>query len=270
MTVSRLSGLVLVSLLLLPACGASSELSTEELAAKIARKLDTAEGQIPNNRLKEARESYQWVLSKAPANARAHQGLGRIALDEKDWVTAEAELNKAIATQANDPETHGALGALYRKTERWAQAAGAFAKAHELDPENATYALRWGATLRKAGKAAEAETVLREVGENDPEEKFVWTELGDALRDQNKLDAALKVYMKAQKTYASDKGARVGAAAVYESKGEHTLAINELSEYVRMDCCSHYSDDVVKPKLDALRQKEQDALGDKPPHAAQP
>ena len=55
-------------------------------------------------------------------------------------------------------------------------------------------------------------------------------------------------------------GARVGAAAVYEKRGEWTEAINELSEYVRMDCCTHYSDDVVKPKLEELRKKEQEAL----------
>ena len=54
--------------------------------------------------------------------------------------------------------------------------------------------------------------------------------------------------------------ARVGATAVYEKRGEWTEAINELSEYVRMDCCTHYSDNVIKPKLDELRQKEQEAL----------
>jgi len=62
--------------------------------------------------------------------------------------------------------------------------------------------------------------------------------------------------MQAQNTYASDKAARAGAALIYESKGETTLAINEWSDYIRMDCCSTYSNSVAKPKIASLRAIE--------------
>jgi tetratricopeptide (TPR) repeat protein len=258
--VSRFAGLVLASLLFLPACGGKKGLTPEELEAKIASKLEQADSQVPNNRLKNARESYNWVLSERPGHWQAYRGLGMIGIEEKDWATAEEQLKKAAAAKADDSETHAALGIVYVNNEKWGDAAASFAKAYELDSNDASYGLRWGANLRKAGDAAQAEEILRKVSDSDPEEKYVWTELGDALRDQNKDEEALKIYMKAQKTYASDKGARVGAAAVYEKRGEWTEAINELSEYVRMDCCTHYSDNVIKPKLDELRAKEQEAL----------
>lgn len=264
---TRLFGLALASLLLLPACGGPKGLTPEELEAKIAQKLDQADGQVPNNRLDTATEAYEWVLTERPGHWRALRGLGLVALEQKDWATAEAKLKEAVAAKADDAETHAALGVAYVETERWGEAAAAFAKAYELEPTDPSYGLRWGANLRKAGDAAQAEAVLRKLSDSDPEEKYVWTELGDALRDQNKDEDALRIYMKAQKTYASDKGARVGAAAIYEKRGQWTPAINELSEYVRMDCCTTYSDEVIKPKLEELRAKEQQALGGAAPTA---
>jgi tetratricopeptide (TPR) repeat protein len=44
----------------------------------------------------------------------------------------------------------------------------------------------------------------------------VYTELGDTLREQGKLDEALKAYMKALIEHAGDKTAHAGAAQVYE------------------------------------------------------
>jgi predicted negative regulator of RcsB-dependent stress response len=79
--------------------------------------------------------------------------------------------------------------------------------------------------------------------------RFVHTELGDVLRQTDRLDEALKTYMKAQSTYQSDKMARAGAAMVYEEKGDVRHALDEWSAYIRMDCCSEYSNDVAKKKV---------------------
>ena len=69
-----------------------------------------------------------------------------------------------------------------------------------------------------------------------------------------KLDAALKAYLKAQSKYASDKMAFAGAAFVYEAKGQDSKALDEWSRYIQRDCCSEYSQNVAKPKLEALRK----------------
>jgi hypothetical protein len=47
--------------------------------------------------------------------------------------------------------------------------------------------------------------------------------------------------------------ARAGAAFIYEAKGENALALNEWSAYIRMDCCSPYSNDVAKKKIMELQ-----------------
>jgi hypothetical protein len=69
--------------------------------------------------------------------------------------------------------------------------------------------------------------------------------------------------MKAQNTYASDRMARAGAALVYESKGDIKHALDEWSAYIRMDCCSEYSNTVAKQKIQQLK------LPDAPPAAGE-
>ena len=94
---------------------------------------------------------------------------------------------------------------------------------------------------------------VQALGNLDPNIHFVWTEIGDCVREQNRMDEALKLYMKAQNTYASDRMARAGAALVYESKGDIKHALDEWSAYIRMDCCSEYSNTVAKQKIQQLK-----------------
>ena len=254
----RPSGAILSILLLTGvACDPSkTELSPEELQAKIETRLKEADNRLLNNRTKDARAIYQWILEQEPNHAGAMRGLGEIHIDAEEWKPAEDMLKKAVAANAKDPRAQAGLGKVYAATERHAEAATAFGNAFGGAPENSKYGLYYGTALRKSKQLAEAEKVLRQVVDIDPNVHYVHTELGDALREQNKLDEALRTYMKAQNTYASDKGARIGAALIYEAKGNTTLAIDEWAQYIRMDCCSNYSEEVAKKKLQELRAQE--------------
>lgn len=254
--------IALLSALLIPAlaCEDKPEVSPEELQARIASKVEEADVRLRNNKAKDAEEIYNWVLSQDANNARALRGLALVRYQEKDIKAAEDFANKALAANSEDHAVHAVLGKIYDKTERPAEAAQAWGKAFELEPTNSRYGLSQGNALRKAKKLDEAAAVLRKVADLDPEVQFVYTDLGDTLREKGQLDEALKLYMKAQTIFASDRRAFAGAAQVYEAQGDTTNAINQWSTYIRMDCCSDFSNDVAKPTLEALRKKEQEEI----------
>ncbi len=259
----RLQLALLSALMVAPlGCEQKPEVTPEELQSKIAAKLKEADTRQRNNKLKDAEAQYAWILEQDANHAGALRGMAQLRLGEKDIKGAEDLATKAAAANGEDPDVQAVLGKIYDKTERYAEAATAWGKAYELEPTNARYGLAQGIALRHAKQYDQAEAVLRKVADQEPEVQFVYTELGDTLREQDRLDEALKTYMKAQTIFASDRRAHAGAAQVYETKGDTTHAINEWSSYIRMDCCSDYSNDVAKPKLEALRQKEQGELGE--------
>ena len=124
------------------------------------------------------------------------------------------------------------MGELHALSERHKEAAESYGKAWTLNSENSEFGLPYGRELERIEKYAEAEKVLRDVADLDPQAITadgvgVHTILADALRGQKKLDDALRMYMKAQTTYGSDKMARAGAAFVYEDKSDFKHALDE-------------------------------------------
>lgn len=252
----RILGLGLTLALLAPACGGKEE-NPEELAARIGIQLDSADEYVVNGRYANARQLYENVLAIDEKRARAVRGLGQIELQEKRPDKAIPLLQRAAQLDPKDAETHAALADAHHAKENYAAAAESYARAYALKPSEGRYGLALGNNQRLAKQLDAAVATLRKVADDDDRVKYVFSELGDALRAANKPDEALAAYMKAQSTYASDKAARAGAAFVYESKGEITLAINEWSEYIRMDCCSTYSNAVAKPRVAKLRAIEE-------------
>lgn len=228
-------------------CGGEKE--DPDAAAKLERDLKEADTRLRNNKTKDAEKIFERVLEKYPDNADALAGLGKVRWEQKKLDEAESMLSKAATSKTEDAELHATLGQIYAQQEKHAEAAEAFGKAFALDGENGDYGLSYGRELKLTKQYDKAEEVLRKVAEIDPMARFVHTELGDVLRETDRLDDALKTYMKAQSTYQSDKMARAGAAFVYEAKGDLKHAVDEWSAYIRMDCCSEYSNNVAKKKV---------------------
>lgn len=257
----RFSFLLCCVLSLAPlACEDKPELTAEELQARIAQKLEEADIRQRNNKPKDAEAIYQWILSQQANHPGALRGLAQVRLSGGDVAAALDLCKQAEAAGSTEASLFETLARIHGKEGRFTEAATAWGKAYELDPTEARHGLEQGIALRLAKQHAEAEAVLRKVADQEPEVQFVFTELGDTLREQERFDEALKLYMKAQSIFASDRRAHAGAAMVYEQRGETTKAINEWSSYIRMDCCSDFSNDTAKPKLEALRQREQAEL----------
>lgn len=251
MRVSALATMLVV--LLAAGCNEPPKVDPAEAQAKLTADLKAAAAWTRNHKHKDAEKVYNQILANAADQPEALAGLARIRFSDAQHDEALVLIDKSIAAKGDDPTTHALRGEILARKEQHAEAAAAFGKAFSLAPEKSEYGLPHGVQLRLANQLEASEKVLREVADLDPMAQFVYTELGEVLRAQNRSDEALKTYMKALSTYASDKMAHAGAAQIYEAKGDIDHALNEWSTYVRMDCCSKYSTDVAKKKIVELQ-----------------
>jgi len=224
--VKGLSRAVFLSLILgANACG--DKVDPEAEAAKLRSDLAEADARLRNHMVEDAQKIYLRILEKYPHNPDAEFGMAQVRFAEDDLKSTEVLLKRVVEAKPDDPKVHAKLGHVYFLTKRHGESAEEYKRAFELEPDNGEYGLAYGVGLKNSEQYAEAEAVLRKVAELDPMVRFVYTELGDSVRAQGRLDEALKIYMKAQNTYASDKMARAGAAFVYEAQGKNALALDE-------------------------------------------
>ncbi len=246
-------------------CKGNKELTPEEIAAKLASDLEEAHARLRNGKIEDAETIYLRILATDHEHPDGLAGMAGVRMYERDYETAQVLLQRAIAAGNTKPTIYYTLGETFRLRNMHAEAVEPYRQAFEGNSEDSDYGLAYGISLKKSGNYKKAEKVLRVVGELDPNAQFVWTELGDVLRATDQPEVALKIYMKAQNTYASDKMARAGAAFIYEAKGENRKALDEWSAYIRMDCCSEYSNDVAKKKITELKATDAElAAGDAP------
>jgi tetratricopeptide (TPR) repeat protein len=260
---------LVTALLVFPACG--GEPAEDPAAVELRRKNDLADAatRLRNNMLDDAERIYQRVLEAHPADPEAIAGMGKLQYQRKNVDEAERYLTKAIELDDSIAEHHAILGELYSLSKRHEQAVIAYGAAWAKDSERSEYGLPYGRELVRLERWDEAERVLREVADLDPQAITadgvgVHTVLADSLRGQKKLDDALRMYMKAQTTYGSDKMARAGAAFVYEDKNDIRHALDEWAAYIQRDCCSEYSRTVAQKKIMELKASTGDVDEDVP------
>lgn len=240
---------------LAPACNAPPAVDPAEQAAQMKKDLANAAARVNDEKWPEAENMLKRVLEVEPSNPEAQALLAKVRLyGNKDPAKALELIDQAIAAKADVADYHATRAAALEKSDKDAEAAASWGKAAQLDPDNGNYGLHQGQALRRAKQLEQAEAVFREVIKNDEAVKFVYSELGDVLREQGKLDEALTTYAKAMIKYQGDKTAHAGAAQVYEAKGETQKAIDEWSTYIRMDCCSDFSNNVAKKRIAELQQ----------------
>lgn len=244
--------LLAASALLTTACDKQGP-TPEEQAAKNKDDLSNGAARVRDEKYAEAVPMFERVLAVDPENAEALAGLGRAKLGLKKHDEALQLLERAAAKLPDDGPIQASLGELYGKLDRHVESAAAYGAAFKADPNNGNLGIAQSHALMKAKQLDAAELVLREVVKVDPQAEYVYTDLGDSLRLQGKLDEALKSYMKALIEHVGDKKAHAGAAQVYELQDNKAKAIDEWSTYIRMDCCSEFANTVAKPSISKLQ-----------------
>jgi tetratricopeptide (TPR) repeat protein len=204
-----------------------------------------------------ARELVQHALQLSPDLAQAHAQLQYIyqTLDW-DWAGAEAEGQRALASDPLNPFALQVAGILSNTLGRWDEAERQSRAALVRDPLNTYTIFTLGSTYYLSGRFAEAESMYRKLLELAPD--FYWTRpyLGRTLLAQDKPEEALAVVeqevdktnqlkvlpivlqaagrqaeadeaLQAQIAYWADKGA-YRVAQTYAYRGDHDLAFQWL------------------------------------------
>lgn len=277
----RRPAIALLALTLAGACSSTKEIDPAEIEAKRLSDLKEAQTRLRNNKVKDAEKIFSRVLKDHPEDHEALAGMAKLRWEQGKFDQAESMLGQSLEIKDDVPEHHALRGKMYQHREQPAEAAKSFGRAFELAPEKSEYGLPYGRALVESEQYAAAEKVLKNVAEIDPmaisgEGSGVNRYLADSLREQGRLDDALKLYMKAQSTYASDRMAHAGAAFIYEAKKKNRLALDQWSSYIRMDCCSDFSNNVAKKKVMELKERPEEyqeeplpgEAGDEPPPEA--
>lgn len=159
-----------------------------------------------NERMTEARATFERTLALAPDNSRAHLFLGRIALNDDDAARAEREFKLAVAGEAPDPAAMFHYGTFLLQERRLEEAKAQLEHVLRRDAAYASAHHSLGLVLHRMGDTAGAARHLRrfreltelEVG---PERQMM--RVSSALRacyrelENGNLEAALSLALEA-------------------------------------------------------------------------
>ncbi len=101
--------------------------------------------------------------------------------DEKKWVEAEAEFQKAVALEPTNSLFRSRLGAALWEQRKYAEAEVAYREASRLDPRNANFLSALGNCRRRQGNNAQAEAAYRQGLAIDPQHFWLNWNLADVL-----------------------------------------------------------------------------------------
>ena len=150
-----------------------------------------------NGHIESAREAYARALTIAPDHPDALNLIGVASLQLGDAGQAVSYLERAVANRRNDPGALGNLAQAYFALGRYEQAEEAFRKASRIDSRNVYFQMGVANSIAARGDLGGAEIMLRRLADRFPATALVWFNLGNALREQNRLEDALPCYRKA-------------------------------------------------------------------------
>jgi Flp pilus assembly protein TadD len=162
--------------------------TVDKAAEEMRASFEKADALIKAGKTDEAEVALKEILVKNPAVPEVHHELARLAMQKKDWATAEKELNEALklrpdyadakfaladvfqktgqtqkATEllsagdsAQDPATLFNLGVVHLNAARHADALAAFEKVVAVDPTNAEAYFHMGSVLMNLGRTSDA------------------------------------------------------------------------------------------------------------------
>jgi len=123
----------------------------------------------PRPAFAKAREAVQHALQIDPSLPEAHFYLADALLTiDYDWKGAQAEIQKALALNANDPLAHEWNGMVLSAQGKMTEAIQEMSRAVDLDPLNAERRTYLGLLLTRAGRRPEAEKQLTAALQIDP------------------------------------------------------------------------------------------------------
>jgi tetratricopeptide (TPR) repeat protein len=140
---------------------------------------------------------YQAAVAAAPANAAAHNNLGRVLGNKGQFDEAIACLRKAIELDPKFAGAHLNLSAVLHGKGQLDAAITSCRKAIQLDPKYAAAHTNLGVALADRGKVEEAIVCFRKAIALDPKHAAAHSNLGKALGGKGQVDEAITSFRKA-------------------------------------------------------------------------
>jgi len=171
-------------------------------------------------------EAYQKALAAAdraiqldPLNGEAHIYRADALLTVGyDWAGAQAEIQKALALNTNDPMAHEWRGIFLAVQGKWDQSLNELHTAVDLDPLNAEYVVTLADVLQQAGRPVEAEIQYKAAIGLDPASDKAHSSLAELCELNKRYDEAINemtsaFFLRGQR----DQALRI--KSVYEKSG---------------------------------------------------
>ncbi|SRR5579883_334220 len=179
----------------------------------LAPRLRLSEALLSLGHLDEAEEGFRQVRQRDPSNSRASLGLGRIAMQRRQWPEAKSYLEAAVTDRYSAREAAVALAELYQHLGDHEAAERLCQRVEHLPPDarwpdpfiEELHHLHIGKRIRvtqanrlfEQGRAREAITQFNELAADYPDAPEVWFGLGQALHWSGAYPAAERAMRKA-------------------------------------------------------------------------
>lgn len=171
-----------------------------------------------------ADQTFQKVLQHAPDEPHAIFFLGEVRRLTRDYPSALAYMEKALATHSNPSEVRMAMGKIYSEQAEYVKAAKAYEEAIKLNPKDISLFGLLGAALQSSKNWAGAEAAYRRALQLDAKHFPSLYYLAICLREQYRPADALSVLEKALQVAPRAIEPHYAAANVHYDLGNFEMA----------------------------------------------
>jgi type IV pilus biogenesis/stability protein PilW len=209
--------------LLLAACGPSSQKSTKEMNRSLAgNRSQLGARYLQDGQLRRALQEYTEAAKLAPRNATYQSNLGQVYFFLEEHELALEHLRKALKINPALTDAHHNLAMVYSEMGDYENAEKEYRIALEdpayLTPEKVY--LNWASTLKKKGDPEGAEAMARKAVALNPRYTRGHRELGRLLEERGDTAGALDSYLKAYRGMPEEPEMNLKLGELYIRQGK--------------------------------------------------
>jgi protein O-mannosyl-transferase len=181
-------------------------------------------------------QSLDNLLAAFPDSPRTHQAKGQSYFEQKMYVEAEKEYQRALALRPDLPGLRLELGQIYEAQSDWPKAETEFRLEVKTQPGNGEAAYRLGDVLLQEGKMKEAAEELQRSNTIRPDMADTLYSLGraTAASDPTAAERAFTRVTELEKQTALAAQAYLALAGVHRKLGKSEQASRDMQEYRRI------------------------------------
>ncbi len=171
------------------------------------------------------------VIQKAPNFSPAHLQLGQLYFSNHELEQAEKAYNQFLQIRSGDPRGNLGIGLLKMEQAQYAQAVERFRRSEkQASLYHSPQAQRMKRDIDNWKKMAEGRLLLTENPKSETRQATGWLMVGQAFREQGRIENAKTAYQKAIALRSNDSLARLALLDLYLAQGEKLKAEKLFTE----------------------------------------